>query len=499
MANPLKILTALSASSGVAVSGSDGLIVQQGGLTVSAGNSTFAGTTITNLGTVTTADIDGGTIDGATIDTSNITVGAGKTLDVSAGTLTLGAGQVGADKISGATFNAGTYSFNGSTISDLGTVTTADINGGSIDGATIGASSQSSAKFTSISGSGALEVAGASTLAGAVAAQGGITVTGAALNASAVEVSASALNVAGAASVGGNLTVTGDLQVQGSLNAVNRTDLHVTDKVILVASGSANAAAADGAGLSVSIAGVDDPSFTYDQTGKWVSTENLDLASGKTFKINGTDVLSSTTLGSGIVNSSLTSVGTLSSVTVGGISTLSGTVLFKSNNEVSVTGAGIVLSTSSLNDLTSSLTTLFNSLSQVPDEGNLVSRATYKNLRSYSYAQKGAAASSVQFLLSGTYDEASGNGSAVVTASCPTNLSGANSGDVLNQLRFASFDVATKDQGSSIWTNDLVSVQIAETQRGSLYFPLVTVDAPALTSGAEIRLIVVYEATNEVM
>lgn len=30
-------------------------------------------------------DIDGGTIDGATIATSNITVGAGKTLDVTAG------------------------------------------------------------------------------------------------------------------------------------------------------------------------------------------------------------------------------------------------------------------------------------------------------------------------------------------------------------------------------------------------------------------------------
>ena len=43
---------------------------------------------------INTPDIDGGTIDGATIATSNITVGAGKTLDVSAGTLTLAAGQI---------------------------------------------------------------------------------------------------------------------------------------------------------------------------------------------------------------------------------------------------------------------------------------------------------------------------------------------------------------------------------------------------------------------
>jgi len=39
-------------------------------------------------------DIDGGTIDGATIATSDITVGSGKTLDVSSGTLTLGSDQI---------------------------------------------------------------------------------------------------------------------------------------------------------------------------------------------------------------------------------------------------------------------------------------------------------------------------------------------------------------------------------------------------------------------
>lgn len=39
-------------------------------------------------------DIDGGTVNGATIAESDITVGTGKTLDVSAGTLTLAAGQI---------------------------------------------------------------------------------------------------------------------------------------------------------------------------------------------------------------------------------------------------------------------------------------------------------------------------------------------------------------------------------------------------------------------
>ncbi len=42
---------------------------------------------------INTPDIDGGTIDGATIATSDVTVGSGKTLDVSAGTLTTSAAQ----------------------------------------------------------------------------------------------------------------------------------------------------------------------------------------------------------------------------------------------------------------------------------------------------------------------------------------------------------------------------------------------------------------------
>src|SRR6056300_33937 len=48
-----------------------------------------------------TVDINGGTIDGATIATSDITVGAGETIDVSAGTLTLADDQISGDKVSG--------------------------------------------------------------------------------------------------------------------------------------------------------------------------------------------------------------------------------------------------------------------------------------------------------------------------------------------------------------------------------------------------------------
>ena len=59
--------------------------------------------------------------------------------------------QISANKISDGTFTAGNeYSFHGSTITNLGTVTTADINGGSIDGTSIGIQSPSVGHFTSI-------------------------------------------------------------------------------------------------------------------------------------------------------------------------------------------------------------------------------------------------------------------------------------------------------------------------------------------------------------
>ena len=90
----------LSASSdatfkgGLVIGGAYG-ISQSGQLTASAfaANWTNAGRTVADLGIVTTVDINGGTIDGATIATSDITVGAGKTLNVSAGTLTTSAAQ----------------------------------------------------------------------------------------------------------------------------------------------------------------------------------------------------------------------------------------------------------------------------------------------------------------------------------------------------------------------------------------------------------------------
>jgi hypothetical protein len=126
------------------------------------------------------------------------------------------------------------------------------------------------------------------------------------------------------ASVGGNLTVTGDLLVQGSTTTISTTNLVVSDKLIVIGDGTETTQAADGSGFNIGTTGV---SLTYDLANtSWTSSESLNLSTGKTYKIAGTTVIGSTALGTGIVSSNLTSVGTLTSLTVSGASELQSTL-----------------------------------------------------------------------------------------------------------------------------------------------------------------------------
>jgi hypothetical protein len=82
-------------------------------------------------------------------------------------------------------------------------------------------------------------------------------------------------------SFAGDVTVAGNLQVNGQLTYVNSVNLEVTDKLVTIAKGAANGAAADGAGIEVDGAGV---SFVYDNTaGKWVSDIGLSVANEASF------------------------------------------------------------------------------------------------------------------------------------------------------------------------------------------------------------------------
>ena len=112
----------------------------------------------------------------------------------------------------------------------------------------------------------------------------------------------------------GTVVIAGSLQVDGTTTTVNSTTVNIVDKQVKLADGAANDAAADSAGLLVD-SGDGDKTWTFEATGdNWGSSENINLATGKVLKINNTEILSSTTLGSSVINSSLTSLGTIGSL-----------------------------------------------------------------------------------------------------------------------------------------------------------------------------------------
>ena len=116
----------------------------------------------------------------------------------------------------------------------------------------------------------------------------------------------SGLTTIGDATIGGNLTV------NGTTTHVNSTTVTVDDKNIELGSiASPSDTTADGGGITLK--GSTDKTFNWSNTtDAWTSSEHLDLANGKAFYINATQVLSATALGTGVVSSSLTSVGTIS-------------------------------------------------------------------------------------------------------------------------------------------------------------------------------------------
>ena len=112
----------------------------------------------------------------------------------------------------------------------------------------------------------------------------------------------------------GTVVIAGGLQVDGTTTTVNSTTVNIVDKNVQLATGAADDSAANGAGITVD-SGDGDKTINFEATGdNWGFSENINLATGKVLKINNTDILSATTLGSSVVSSSLTSLGTIGSL-----------------------------------------------------------------------------------------------------------------------------------------------------------------------------------------
>ena len=135
-------------------------------------------------------------------------------------------------------------------------------------------------------------------------------------------ITSTSLDVDGTINVG-NTTITGDLVVSGNVffngatTNVNSTNLLVEDKNIILGDVvTPSDVTADGGGITLK--GATDKTLNWvDATDAWTSSEEFNLVSGKSYRINGTAVVNSSSLGTGITGSSLTSVGTLTTLAAG--------------------------------------------------------------------------------------------------------------------------------------------------------------------------------------
>lgn len=113
------------------------------------------------------------------------------------------------------------------------------------------------------------------------------------------------------AATGTSLVLSGDLTVNGTTTTINSTTLTVDDKNIELGSvAEPTDITADGGGITLK--GTTDHTITWvDASDSWTLSEHVSIASAKEYRINGTKVLDATSLGSAVVSSSLTSVGTI--------------------------------------------------------------------------------------------------------------------------------------------------------------------------------------------
>lgn len=315
-----------------------GSLTSNGIVTTSGGDGTLSVTATTGSGNVVLATSP--TLTTPTIGAATATSINGLTISSSTGTLTIANGKTatisntltftGTDSSSVAFGAGGTVLYTSNKLSDLSATTSAELAGiisdetgsgalvfgtaptftTSVDGGTtFGAFASSDALTVGYTGT-----ADSTTNISTGAAGSGNTKTinigtgGAAGSTTDVNIGSSE---GGTVTVNNDLTIQGDLVVNGTTTSINSTTITVDDKNLELAStASPSDAAADGAGITVK--GTTDKTFNWvDATDAWTASEHMDLASGKAYYINGSSVLSASTLGSGVTSSSLTAVGTI--------------------------------------------------------------------------------------------------------------------------------------------------------------------------------------------
>ena len=135
--------------------------------------------------------------------------------------------------------------------------------------------------------------------------------------------------------VRGDTRITGSLTVEGDVTTINSTNLVIEDKLIELAKvGNPSNSTADGAGISAK--GTTDKTFLYNNAlTSWDSSESINIAAGTVYQINGTTVISSTSLGPTITSApALQAIGSLTTLQAGNLNFSSDNVISYANPSI---------------------------------------------------------------------------------------------------------------------------------------------------------------------
>ena len=133
--------------------------------------------------------------------------------------------------------------------------------------------------------------------------------------------------------VNGDTRIRGDLIVEGATTTINTTNLEIADKMIILGNTALPTnTTAEAGGITLSAGTDGDKTIAWlSATNSWTSSENIDLAAGKSFKIGGFEALTSNSLGTFITSApGLTSIGSLISLQAGNLN-ITDNIIFYSN------------------------------------------------------------------------------------------------------------------------------------------------------------------------
>ena len=298
------------------------------------------------------------------------------------------------------------------------------------------------------------------------------------------------LDVTSAATFDSTVTIAGDLTVNGTTTNINTVNLTVEDKNIIIADvATPSDVTADGGGITLK--GATDKTINWiDATDAWTLSEHVNIASAKEYRIAGTKVLDATSLGSAVVGSSLTSVGTIGTGVWQGtaiVDTYLGTIstaLKVSNSATTAasanTASAIVARNASGNFTAGTITaSLTGNASTVTTNANLTGHIT-------SVGNAAVLGSFTSAQLATALTDETGSGAAVFATS-PTFVTpalGTPSSGTLTNCTFPTLNQSTTGNAATVTTNANLTGDVTSVGNATTIAAGVIVDADVNASAA---------------